>query len=64
MAIFLPWGKIVARDEPSYRYLVDSIKRHPNQETLKTMIEQVGFSRVCYHNLSGGIVAIHTAYKL
>jgi len=57
-------GKIVARDEPSYRYLVDSIKRHPNQETLKTMIEQVGFSRVCYHNLSGGIVAIHTAYKL
>jgi len=57
-------GKIIARDEPSYRYLVDSIQRHPNQETLKKMIEQVGFSRVSYLNLTGGIVAIHTAYKL
>lgn len=57
-------GKIVARDEPSYRYLVDSIQRHPDQETLKKMIEQVGFSRVSYLNLTGGIVAIHSAYKL
>jgi len=57
-------GKIIAKDEASYRYLVESIRMHPDQESLKFMIEQAGFSRVEYNNLSGGIVAIHKAYKL
>ena len=57
-------GKIVAKDEVSYQYLVESIRMHPDQETLKGMIEAAGFSKVQYFNLSGGIVAIHRAYKL
>ena len=57
-------GRFVADSEESYRYLVESIRKHPDQETLKTMIEDAGFSRVEYHNLSGGIVAIHRAWKL
>jgi len=57
-------GKYIARDEDSYRYLVESIRMHPDQETLKGMLEAAGFARVEYHNLSGGIVAIHKGYKL
>ncbi len=57
-------GRYIARDEPSYRYLVESIRRHPNQETLKQMIEQAGFSRVDYLNMTGGIVAVHSAFKI
>jgi len=57
-------GKIVAKDEASYQYLVESIRMHPDQETLKGMIETAGFSKVEYFNLAGGIVAIHRAYKL
>jgi demethylmenaquinone methyltransferase / 2-methoxy-6-polyprenyl-1,4-benzoquinol methylase len=57
-------GKVIARDENSYRYLVESIRLHPDQENLKTMIEQAGFTRVNYINLTGGMVAIHRAYKL
>lgn len=57
-------GKIVAKDEASYQYLVESIRMHPDQETLKSMIEAAGFSKVEYFNLTGGIVAIHRAYKL
>jgi demethylmenaquinone methyltransferase/2-methoxy-6-polyprenyl-1,4-benzoquinol methylase len=57
-------GKMVANDEASYRYLVESIRMHPDQETLKRMIETAGFTRVEYHNLTGGIVAIHRAYKI
>ncbi len=57
-------GRYIARDESSYRYLVESIRRHPNQETLKQMIEQVGFDRVDYFNMIGGVVAVHIAYKL
>ena len=57
-------GKYIARDEQSYRYLVESIRMHPNQEKLKAMMESAGFSRVKYHNLSGGIVAMHKAYKI
>lgn len=57
-------GRVVAGDEASYRYLVESIRTHPDQETLKAMMEEAGFSRVTYYNLSGGIVAIHTGYKL
>ncbi|MBI4005651.1 MAG: class I SAM-dependent methyltransferase [Gammaproteobacteria bacterium] len=61
----IPWlGKVVANDEESYRYLVESIRMHPDQETLKHMIEDAGFTKVDYYNLSGGIVAIHKAYKL
>jgi demethylmenaquinone methyltransferase/2-methoxy-6-polyprenyl-1,4-benzoquinol methylase len=60
----LPWlGRVVARDEGSYRYLAESIRKHPDQETLKSMMQQAGFERVEYHNLSGGIVALHKGYK-
>lgn len=57
-------GKLVTQDPDSYRYLVESIRMHPDQETLKTMLQDAGFSRVDYLNLSGGIVALHKGYKL
>ncbi len=57
-------GKWVTRDEASYRYLAESIRMHPDQETLKGMLEHAGFERCDYYNLSGGIVAIHRGYKL
>ena len=57
-------GQLVAGDKDSYRYLVESIRRHPDQETLAAMLREAGFSRVRYHNLSGGIVAHHQAWKL
>jgi len=57
-------GRLIADDEPSYRYLVESIRRHPDQDTLKTMMEKVGFERVRYFNLSGGIVALHIGERL
>ena len=57
-------GKLVLQDPDSYRYLVESIRMHPDQESLKTMLEEAGFSRVDYLNLSGGIVALHQGYKL
>ncbi len=56
-------GKWVADDEESYRYLAESIRMHPNQETLKKMMQDAGFENCEYHNLSGGIVAAHTGYK-
>jgi len=56
-------GKFIANDEASYRYLVESIRKHPDQETLKGMMEKAGFERVHYFNLSGGIVALHKGYK-
>lgn len=56
-------GQWVAHDEDSYRYLAESIRMHPTQEELKTMIEASGFADCRYHNLSGGIVALHIAYK-
>lgn len=56
-------GKLIAGDEESYRYLVESIRKHPDQETLKGMMERAGFERVHYFNLSGGIVALHKGYK-
>ena len=55
-----PW---VAQDDDSYRYLAESIRMHPTQEELKAMIEAVGFADCRYYNLSGGIVALHIAYK-
>lgn len=57
-------GKLVLQDPDSYRYLVESIRMHPDQDGLKTMLEEAGFSRVDYLNLSGGIVALHQGYKL
>lgn len=52
-------GKLVARDEGSYRYLAESIRVHPDQATLKQMMEQAGFDHVEYHNLAAGVVAVH-----
>ena len=57
-------GKLVTKDADSYRYLAESIRMHPDQQTLKAMMETVGFERCDYHNLSGGIVALHRGYKL
>jgi len=61
----LPWlGSIVAQDAASYRYLAESIRMHPDQETLLAMLGQAGFAQSRYHNLSGGIVALHRGYKI
>ena len=57
-------GKLVANDAGSYRYLAESIRTHPDQETLKAMMEAAGFERCEYFNLNGGIVALHRGYKL
>ncbi|MHC8441689.1 MAG: class I SAM-dependent methyltransferase [Candidatus Eutrophobiaceae bacterium] len=57
-------GRWVAEDEASYRYLVESIRRHPDQQELSAMMCDAGFDRVSHVNLSGGIVAIHTGYRL
>ncbi|KTD61235.1 bifunctional demethylmenaquinone methyltransferase/2-methoxy-6-polyprenyl-1,4-benzoquinol methylase UbiE [Legionella spiritensis] len=56
-------GALFAGDSASYQYLAESIRRHPDQETMKVMIENAGFEDCHYHNLSGGIVALHIAYK-
>ncbi|HRP24194.1 MAG TPA: bifunctional demethylmenaquinone methyltransferase/2-methoxy-6-polyprenyl-1,4-benzoquinol methylase UbiE [Thauera sp.] len=61
----LPWmGDKVARDADSYRYLAESIRMHPGQEELKSMMEQAGLGRVDYFNLSAGVVALHRGYKI
>ena len=57
-------GKAVAGDADSYRYLAESIRRHPDQDTLAGMLRDVGFGGTGYHNLSGGIVALHFGYRL
>ncbi len=57
-------GKLVTRDADSYRYLVESIRRHPGQEELKKMMEQAGCARVEYYNLTAGVVALHVGHKL
>ena len=57
-------GKLVANDAESYRYLAESIRMHPDQETLKGMMAEAGFERCEYFNLTGGIVALHSGYKL
>jgi len=57
-------GKLVAGDDASYRYLAESIRVHPDQETLKGMFEAAGYERCRYHNLAGGIVALHSGYRL
>ena len=61
----LPWlGKHVAKDEASYRYLAESIRMHPDQETLAGMMRDAGLARVEYFNLSAGVVALHRGFKL
>ncbi|MGB5833951.1 MAG: ubiquinone/menaquinone biosynthesis methyltransferase, partial [Thiohalocapsa sp.] len=57
-------GKLVAGDSDSYRYLAESIRMHPDQETLLSMMEQAGLERCSFTNMTGGIVAIHRGYKL
>ncbi|HDP88884.1 MAG: bifunctional demethylmenaquinone methyltransferase/2-methoxy-6-polyprenyl-1,4-benzoquinol methylase UbiE [Gammaproteobacteria bacterium] len=57
-------GKLVANDAESYRYLAESIRMHPDQETLKAMMQEAGFERCEYFNLTGGIVALHSGYRL
>jgi demethylmenaquinone methyltransferase / 2-methoxy-6-polyprenyl-1,4-benzoquinol methylase len=56
-------GKIIAQDEESYRYLAESIRMHPDAETLKKMITEAGFEDCHYHRLTAGIVALHIAFK-
>ena len=57
-------GRLIANDEKSYRYLAESIRKHPDQETLKAMMETAGFARVDVRNLTAGIVAIHRGYRV
>jgi demethylmenaquinone methyltransferase/2-methoxy-6-polyprenyl-1,4-benzoquinol methylase len=56
-------GKLIANDADSYRYLAESIRKHPNQEKLKTMMIESGFERCEYFNLTHGVVAVHRGYK-
>jgi demethylmenaquinone methyltransferase/2-methoxy-6-polyprenyl-1,4-benzoquinol methylase len=57
-------GRLIANDAESYRYLAESIRMHPDQETLKQMMTDAGFERCSYHNMTGGIVALHKGFKL
>jgi demethylmenaquinone methyltransferase/2-methoxy-6-polyprenyl-1,4-benzoquinol methylase len=56
-------GQLVANDADSYRYLAESIRMHPDQDTLEQMMQDVGFEQTSYHNLTGGIVALHRGFK-
>ena len=56
-------GKLVAGDDASYRYLAESIRMHPDQQELKALMKQSGFGHVDYHNLTGGVVALHVGIK-
>lgn len=61
----LPWlGQKIAGDADSYRYLAESIRMHPDQESLKTMMQEAGLERVEYFNLTAGVAALHTGVKL
>jgi len=56
-------GELVAKDGDSYQYLAESIRMHPDQETLKNMMDDAGFEQTSYKNLTGGVVALHKGYK-
>ena len=56
-------GRLIAQDADSYRYLAESIRKHPDQETLLDMMEDAGFGECRYHNMTGGIVALHQGFK-
>jgi demethylmenaquinone methyltransferase/2-methoxy-6-polyprenyl-1,4-benzoquinol methylase len=57
-------GKLITGDSESYQYLAESIRMHPDQETLKQMMAEAGFFRCDYHNLNGGVVVLHSGYAL
>lgn len=57
-------GNLIASDADSYQYLAESIRMHPDQETLLGMLKEAGFERCRYHNLAGGIVALHIGYRI
>jgi demethylmenaquinone methyltransferase/2-methoxy-6-polyprenyl-1,4-benzoquinol methylase len=57
-------GQLIAKNADSYQYLAESIRMHPDQETLLNLMQQVGFECCDYHNLTGGVVAVHRGYKL
>jgi len=57
-------GKAIANDAESYQYLAESIRMHPDQETLKNMMQEAGYARSEYYNMTGGIVALHRGFKL
>ena len=57
-------GKLVTNDSESYKYLAESIRMHPDQDTLKGMMEDAGFNRGSYHNMTGGMVALHRGIKI
>ena len=62
---FIPkFGKAIAENEEGYRYLVESIQMHPDQKKLSSMMRDAGFKNVKYYNLSAGIVAVHSGYKI
>jgi demethylmenaquinone methyltransferase/2-methoxy-6-polyprenyl-1,4-benzoquinol methylase len=56
-------GKLITDDADSYRYLAESIRMHPDQDTLKDMMVEAGFTRCEYHNMTGGVVAVHKGLK-
>jgi len=56
-------GRLVAADADSYRYLAESIRKHPDQEELLALMQAAGLEGCKYHNLSGGIVAVHRGYR-
>jgi demethylmenaquinone methyltransferase/2-methoxy-6-polyprenyl-1,4-benzoquinol methylase len=56
-------GKVLAKDEASYRYLAESIRMHPDQKTLTQMMLDAGFDKADYQNLSAGVVALHKGWK-
>jgi demethylmenaquinone methyltransferase / 2-methoxy-6-polyprenyl-1,4-benzoquinol methylase len=61
----LPWlGRVVAGDADSYRYLAESIRRHPDQQTLLDLMRTAGLEECRYHNLMGGVVALHRGYRI
>jgi demethylmenaquinone methyltransferase/2-methoxy-6-polyprenyl-1,4-benzoquinol methylase len=57
-------GQLIANDSASYQYLAESIRMHPDQDTLKQMMTDVGFGFVKYHNMSAGVVALHEGVKI
>jgi demethylmenaquinone methyltransferase/2-methoxy-6-polyprenyl-1,4-benzoquinol methylase len=56
-------GRLIAGDEASYRYLAESIRMHPDQQALESMMQAAGFEGIEYFNLAGGLVAVHRGYK-
>jgi demethylmenaquinone methyltransferase/2-methoxy-6-polyprenyl-1,4-benzoquinol methylase len=56
-------GRLIAQDADSYRYLAESIRKHPDQESLLEMMAEAGFVDSRYHNMTGGIVAVHQGFK-